>query len=238
MKRAMIVGATSGIGRELAKILSRNDYVVGVTGRREELLASLQAELPGPSHVQRTDLSQASQSIKQLEELAERMGGLDLLIICAGTGFINPDLAWEEERKTIEVNVSGFAAVANFGMRHFIEQHGGHLVAISSVAALRGSGVAPAYNASKAFVSNYMEGLRQKVFKQKLPVIVTDVKPGFVDTAMAQGEGLFWVASPEKAARQIYDAIRRQKPHIYVTRRWQLVGWILKVLPSRIYNRL
>ncbi|WP_316213472.1 MULTISPECIES: SDR family NAD(P)-dependent oxidoreductase [unclassified Bradyrhizobium] len=238
MKRAIIVGATSGIGRELAKVLSQNSYAVGLTGRREHLLASLQSELPGLSYIQRTDLSQPSESIEQLEGLAVQMGGLDLLIISAGTGVINSDLAWEGERDTINVNVSGFTAVASFGMRYFIKQGVGHLVAISSVAALRGSGAAPAYNASKAFVSNYVEGLRQKVSKLKLPIIVTDVKPGFVDTAMAKGEGLFWVAAPEKAARQIYNAICRQNSHVYVTRRWRVIGWVLKIMPASLYNRM
>ncbi|TRL30430.1 SDR family NAD(P)-dependent oxidoreductase [Methylosinus sporium] len=238
MKRAIIVGATSGIGRELAKILSQNGYAVGLTGRREHLLVSLQSELPGPSYLQRTDISQPSESIEQLEGLAVQMGGLDLLIISAGTGVINSDLAWDGERDKINVNVSGFTAVASFGIRYFIKQGVGHLVAISSVAALRGSGAAPAYNASKAFVSNYAEGLRQKVSKLKLPIIITDVKPGFVDTAMAKGEGLFWVASPEKAAQQIYNAICRQYSHVYVTRRWRVIGWVLKIMPARLYNRM
>ena len=74
-------------------------------------------------------------------------------------------------------------------------------------------GAAPAYNASKAFVSNYMEGLRQKVRKPNLPITVTDIQPGLVDTAMAQGEGLFRVAPPEKAARQIHEVIKRRRKH-------------------------
>ena len=113
----------------------------------------------------------------------------------------------------------------------------GHIVGISSVAAIRGSGNEPAYNASKAFQSNYLQGLRQKFHKLKLPVAVTDVQPGFVDTAMAQGEGLFWVAPPEKAAQQIFNSIRKRRKHVYVTRRWRLIAWLLKILPDSLYDR-
>src|SRR3546814_6308751 len=101
----------------------------------------------------------------------------------------------------------------NIGMQHCLAQGTGHLVAISSIAGLRGGGDAPAYNASKAFVSNYMEGLRQNMARRGLPIATTDVRPGFVDTAMAKGDGLFWVASPEKAANQNYGAIRARKSH-------------------------
>jgi len=103
---------------------------------------------------------------------------------------------------------------------------------------LRGSGATPAYNASKAFVSNYMEGLRQKVSKLKLPITVTDVQPGLVDTAMAQGEGLFWVAPPEKAARQIFDVIKSRRERAYVTKRWRAIAWLLKAVPDYIYNKM
>jgi short-subunit dehydrogenase len=82
----------------------------------------------------------------------------------------------------------------------------GHLVGISSIAALRGDRESPAYNASKAFESNYLKELRQKVRNSRLSIIITDVKPGFVDTAMAKGDGIFWAAPVEKAAVQIYNA--------------------------------
>jgi len=108
----------------------------------------------------------------------------------------------------------------------------------SSIAAIRGGGDAPAYNASKAFVSNYLEGLRQMAAKMKLPLTVTDIKPGFVDTVMAQGEGLFWVAPAEKAAKQILEAVEKKKDHAYVTKRWRLVAWVLKLLPGRLYCKI
>lgn len=237
MKRAIIVGASSGIGRELAKVLSRDGYTVGLTGRRVDLLSGLQRELSTPSLVKQMDVSQTSEAARLLEELIRELGGADLIVISAGVGFINLEFEWEKEKATIDTNVAGFAAMAHTAVSHFIQRSSGHLVGISSIAALRGSGATPAYNASKAFVSNYMEGLRHKVSKLKLPIIVTDVQPGLVDTAMAQGEGLFWVAPPEKAAQQIFGIIKSRRKHAYVTKRWRAIAWLLKVVPDRLYHK-
>ena len=238
MKKAIIIGASSGIGRELAKVLSQEGYTVGLTARRDWLLESLQGELKTESFIKRMDVTQIGEAMSELEELIHLMNGVDLIVINAGTGFINQELDWEKERITIDTNVVGFAALANIAIKHFVQRGSGHLVGISSIAAFRGNGGAPAYNASKAFMSNYLEGLRHKVSKLKLPITVTDIKPGFVDTAMAKGEGKFWVASPEKAARQIYDAIRRKKPHAYVTKRWRSIAWLLKTAPDFVYNKM
>jgi len=238
MKKAIVIGASSGIGKELARVLSQNGYAVGLTGRRVELLTALQNELSTESFVKPMDISQTDEAIRQLTELINEMNSVELVVISAGVGFINNEFEWEKEKATIETNVFGFAAVANVAVKHFLEQRAGHLVGISSIAALRGTGGAPAYNASKAFVSNYLEGLQQKCVKLKLPIVVTDVKPGFVDTTMAQGEGLFWVAPPEKAAQQIYKAIKVRKTHVYVTKRWRSIGVLLKLMPSSIYNKI
>jgi short-subunit dehydrogenase len=102
------------------------------------------------------------------------------------------------ENEAIKTNVTGFAALVNVAMHHFTEKGSGHLVGISSIAALRGGRKSPAYNASKAFESNYLEGLRQKVRKSGLPITITDIRAGFVNTAMAKGDGIFWAAEPEK----------------------------------------
>ena len=108
----------------------------------------------------------------------------------------------------------------------------------AAIAAIRGGDDAPAYNASKAFVSNYMEGLRKKAKKAGKEIYITDIQPGFVDTAMAQGDNLFWVASPEEAAQQIYNAIEKKKRRVYITRRWGIFAILLKVLPGFVYDRL
>ncbi len=191
MKKAIVLGASSGIGRELAKILSQNGYSVGVMARRTGLLEELRKEIGGDIFVREIDVSRIETAMDSFSSLISEMGGTDLVVISAGTGEINPDLEWSLENGTIRTNVLGFAAIVNVAMRHFIRNGSGHLVGISSIAALRGGRESPAYNASKAFESNYMEGLRQKIKRLRLPIAVTDVKPGFVKTAMAKGEGIF-----------------------------------------------
>jgi short-subunit dehydrogenase len=119
-------------------------------------------------------------------------------------------------------------------MGHFLEVGRGHLVGITSIAALRGGRLTPAYNASKAFESSYLGALRLKAIRAGVAVTVTEIQPGLVDTAMAQGENLFWLASPEKAARQIMRAIERKKKRAYVTRRWRLIAWFFKLAPDRL----
>ena len=103
---------------------------------------------------------------------------------------------------------------------------------------LRGSSNAPAYNATKAFQINYLEGLRQKATKLKIPIFVNDIRPGFVDTAMAKGEGQFWVTTIEKATNQILQAIKKKRKVVYITKRWKLVAAILKRIPQQIYDRM
>lgn len=238
MKKAIIIGASSGIGRELAKILSRNKYVVGVMARRVQLLDELGKEVEGTLFVQRIDVADIESAIETLAKFIKEMGGADPIVISTGTGEINDELGWPLENEAIKTNVSGFAALVNVAMHHFMEKGTGHLVGISSIAALRGGRESPAYNASKAFESNYLEGLRQKVRKSGLPITITDIKPGFVNTAMAKGEGIFWAAEPEKAAEQIYHVIKRRKSTAYVTRRWVLIAWLIRLLPGFIYERL
>jgi len=238
MKKAIIIGGTSGIGKELAKMFSQNDYVVGIVGRRSELFPELQKEIPTEVYFKCIDVAKTSEAMNLLGELIKEMGGVDVIVIGAGVGFINPNLNWEQEKETIDVNVSGFTAMANVAFKHFCKQGSGQVVGISSIAAIRGGGDSPAYNASKAFMSNYLEGLRQKTSKLKIPIVVTDIQPGFVNTAMAKGEGLFWVASPEKAAKQIFKAIKSKRKHAYITKRWRIVAWLLMIMPDWLYNKL
>jgi len=238
MKKAVIIGASSGIGKELSRVLAEEGYVLGLVARRVHLLEELAQSLPTQCYIRAIDVSAVPEAMRLLEELLFEMGGADLVIIGAGTGFVNPDLEWTKEKETIDVNVSGFAAMANVAFRHCCRRGSGHLVSISSISALRGSAEAPAYNASKAFISNYMQGLRQKSAKMRVPVRITDIQPGLVDTAMAKGEGLFWVQPPDKAARQILAIINSGRKHGYVTRRWRLIAWAVRVMPDFIYNRL
>lgn len=217
--------------------MADDGWSLGLAARRVERLAALVEGLgtrhPGRTFVHRAiDLIDPEASIATFEGLASELGGVDLVVVSSGVGHENAALDWPPEAETVEVNVAGFTAIAVAAMRHFEERGRGHFVGLSSLAALHGHGDAPAYGASKAYVSRYLQSLRHRVAARKLPVVVTDIQAGFVDTAMAKGEGLFWVATADEAARQIATAIRRKRRHAYVTRRWRLIAWLLRVLPD------
>lgn len=184
------------------------------------------------------DITQVDQAGQRLRSLIEEMGGVDLFVISSGVGYENPNLEWKPEADTIAVNVTGFTCMVNVAVQHLSMRKKGHLVGISSVAAIRGHGSAPAYGASKAFETSYLQAIRHRFAKSHLPVSVTIVHPGFVDTAMAKGEGLFWVAPVEKASRQIFRAIQKRKSDVYVTKRWRSISWLLRLLPDVIYHKL
>ncbi len=237
MKKAIIIGATSGIGKELALILAENNYKTGITGRRKNKLKELKESNPDKFIIKSFD-SATDDNSKKLTELTEELNGLDLLILSAGTGDINQNLDYKIEYETNLLNVVAFTEITIWAYKYFEKQGHGHLVTISSIAGLRGGRTAPSYNASKAFQINYIQGLKQKAAKLDKKIYITDIRPGFVDTDMSKGDNLFWVSSPKKAAKQIFKAIRKKKTVAYITKRWQLIAFIIKILPDFIYNRL
>jgi short-subunit dehydrogenase len=238
-KSAIIIGASSGIGKELAKVFSAKGFTVGLTARRTNLLEDLKKELPGKSFIKHMDLNDPDGSIKALKELIGEMGDVDIIVINSGVGHSNNMLEWEKEKPSIDVNVMGFTAMAVVATHYFIQRQKGQIVGISSVAAIKPFRLDPAYGASKAYISFYLRGLRNKFVHQGLrDVHVTDIKPGFVHTDLTKAnEGMFWVASPQKAAKQIYDAIISKKKEAFVTKRWRFIAFMMRILPDLIYNR-
>ena len=237
MRKIIIIGATSGIGRELAKIYAGEGNLVGVTGRRQELLYTLQLEYPNDIITQCFDVTEEDNTL-HLESLICKMGGMDLFVYNAGYGDISKEPNWNIDHRTVSTNVNGFMEMLHVAYRHFAAQGHGQIAVTSSIASARGSSQAPAYSASKAFQSNYMEGLYILFKKQKRPIYITDIQPGFVDTKMARATKTFWMASPEKAAKQIYNAIEQKKWRVYITHRWWLIAKIVRWMPDFIYHRI
>ena len=238
MKKAIVIGGTSGIGREVGKLLTENGYLVGILGRRTELLTEIEKENQKLYRIKNFDITEIEKIETKLTELTKEIGGIDLLILSSGMGDINENLNFAVEKRTIETNVLGFTCVSDWAFNYFEKQKFGHLVAISSIAGIRGSRQATAYNATKAYQINYLEGLRQKAKKLKMKIFITDIRPGFVNTEMAKGEGLFWVSPVEKASKQIYNAILNKKKIVYVTKRWRIIANILKRIPTFIYDKM
>ena len=235
-ERVIIVGASSGIGHEIACKYVKQGCKVGITGRRIELLQNLQRVAPEQVEIACFDVT-APGNIQEIQNLISQLGGLDLLIYCAGFGHPKNELDIASEVDTTRTNVNGFVEIASYAFNFFVEKGSGQIAVISSVAALRGNHLAPAYSASKAFLSNYAEGLNLKAQLLKKAIVVTDVRPGFVKTKPAT-HNQFWASSVEKAAGQICHAIEKKKRVVYISRRWQLVAWIYKFIPFWLYRRL
>ena len=230
LKRILILGATSGIGRGLAEHYASGGNMVAATGRRTELLDELQSKFPDNILTMPLDVTQLETLPDKLDELTDRLGGLDMVIVSSGTGDINPALDFAIERHAVETNVCGFTAAVDWAFNRFKSQGYGHLAAITSLGALVSEASAPAYNATKAYQANYLDALRGKAVRECKNIYVTDIRPGFVDTNMAKGDGLFWVAPVDKAVRQIVQAVERRKKIVYITRRWRLVAFVLRAM--------
>jgi short-subunit dehydrogenase len=235
----IIIGATSGIGRELAKLYAATGHRLGITGRRQELLESFQREFQATSFIATAcfDVT-GSENILHLEGLIDKLGGMDLLIYNSGFGDPSPELEWEIDKKTVGINVNGFIEIVNWSFRYCIKQGHGHIAATSSVASNRGNSFAPAYSASKAFISTYLEGLYIKSKRMGLPVFITDIQPGFVRTKEINVKGQFWVVPVKKAARQIFESINSKQFRAYVSRRWWLVAKLMRAAPGFLYSKI
>jgi short-subunit dehydrogenase len=236
-RTAVIIGASSGIGEALAPQLNHEGWRLGLLARRLDRLDALRQTLAPGTVVRRIDVTQ-DDAPAIFDHFLDELGGVDLVIISAGAGHNNRDLNAELDVDTVTVNVLGFMKAAQVAVRHFLRRGHGHLVGISSIAALRGNGAGAAYAASKAFQSVYLDGLRDLVRQSGLPIVVTEVQPGAVDTAMLKPERplpsvarRLLVASPAIAAQQIMRAVRRRAKHAYITRRYALVAFVLRRLP-------
>lgn len=236
-KKVIIIGATSGIGKELASIYASKEYFVGITGRRNDLLVSLQKKYPKNIVIECFDVTQ-KENIPHLQSLIQQLDGLDILIYNSGVGEVSNELDWDIEKRTTDVNVNGFVEIVCYAFNYLANQGYGQIACTSSIASIRGNSHAPAYSASKAFESTYMEGLYFKAKKLKKDIAITDIQPGFVDTGLAIGDGKFWVAPPKKAAEQMYHAIKLKRKRVYITKRWWLIANILKFLPNFIYGKV
>ena len=232
-KNALIIGASSGIGKELSKLLVADGYKVVITGRREKLLLEIKATNPEMFIVKLHDVTDLVACETLIETVKEELKTIDLIVYSSGVGEPNYKLEWEKEWPTLQTNVLAATKIYGLAYQIFKEQGFGHLVGISSIASIRGNRHVPAYFASKAYQANYLESLWMKGKRSKAAIYVTDIQPGFVDTAMALGD-TFWMASLEKATQQIYSAIKNKKRKVYVTKRWKLVAFVLKIVPAQL----
>ncbi|MCF6213170.1 MAG: SDR family NAD(P)-dependent oxidoreductase [Flavobacteriaceae bacterium] len=232
-KHAVVFGATSGIGKELSKLLVADGYKVLITGRRQEKLEELKSENPQQYIIKKHDVTDIESSDIVFKEIVDTLKTIDLVVYSSGVGGPNYNLEWPIEYNTIATNVLGATKIFGLSYNFFKKQGYGHLVGISSIAGIRGNRHVPCYFASKAFMNSYLESLWMKAKRTKnANITVTDIVPGFVETKMATGN-TFWKASLEKGTKQIFTAIKKKRKKAYITRRWRLVAILLRILPAK-----
>ena len=235
-KNAIIFGATSGIGKELAKLLVNDGYNVLITGRRLEKLKEIQTTNPEKYKIKQNDITNIDACGKLFEVLPSIFDKIDLIVVNSGTGAANYKLEWEVGLTTINTNVLGNTRMFQLAYNYFNTQGFGHLVGVTSIASIRGNRHVPDYFASKAFQASYLESLWMKANRSKKDIVITNILPGYVDTKMATGN-TFWKAPLDKATKQIFTAIKRKKKKAYITKRWRLVALFLKITPASLVNR-
>ena len=238
MKRIIIIGATSGIGYEIAQQYIQKGYQVGVAGRRKERLESLRAIAPTQVHIQPIDVTE-EEAPKQLLALIDKLGGMDIFLHCAGIGHQNRCLKQAIEMDTIETNVKGFTRMVLAAYHYFSGHGGGHIAVISSIAGTKGLGVAPSYSATKCFQNCYIDALAQLSRIEQRPISFTDIRPGFVRTALLN-DGLHYpmCLSPQYAARLIVEAIDHRMRRAIIDWRYAILVFFWRLIPNWLWERL
>jgi short-subunit dehydrogenase len=237
MKKVMIIGATSGIGKSIATTFASKGWLVAATGRRQSLLAELQQDFPNQIVTKAFDITDAGNTAN-IDALIEMLGDLDVFVYCAGRISFTKTPVWEIDSSIINLNVSAFAKCTGHVFHYFVKKGGGQIAVISSIAALRGGASAPAYNASKAFESSFAEGLNLQAMVLQKPIIVTDIKPGYVNTTMGSGAKKFWEIPVDLAANQIVNSIILKKRSVVITKKWIIIALMIKYLPGALFRKI
>lgn len=237
MKRIVIVGATSGLGLEVARLCIGAGWLVGAAGRNAEALAQLKALAPGQVETAEIDVTHED-APQRLAELAGRLGGMDIYFHTSGIGKRNPELNPGTELAILRTNGEGFMRMVTAAFGWFRSHGGGHIAVISSVAGTRGLGAAPAYSATKRMQSTYIDALAQYAHMEKLPIRFTDIRPGFVATPLLAGNRYPMLMQPGPVAERIFRAIRRRRRRIVIDWRYALLVFLWRLIPAWLWERL
>jgi len=243
-KRAIIVGASSGLGAAMARELAKQGYLLALLARREDKLDALCKEINAGDVEPKAffyvhDVTYFDSIPALFQQVTREIGGLDLFVYTAGhqESMTFEEYDFVKDKAMIDVNLLGAIAWLGQAALRFERAKSGHIVGISSISGDRGRRLNPGYNTSKAALTTYLEALRNRV--ARYGVTVTTVKPGFMDTdLLVHASRAMWVVSPESAASQIWTAIRRKKQTVYVPKRWRFFMLIIRSIPSVIFRRL
>ena len=235
--RIIIIGATSGIGREVAKLYIAQGWQVGVAGRRAEELETLRKEAPEQVSTQVLDVT-LEDAPYRLQSLIDKVGGMDLFLLSSGIGKQNPTLTPDIELRTAATNVEGFIRLTTAAYHYFEKQGYGHIAAISSIAGVKGLGIAPAYSATKRFQNTYLDALDQLSRMNGLNIRFTDIRPGFVATPLLKDDNYPLLMKAPQVATSIVKAISKKKRIVVIDWRYRILVFFWKLIPHWIWVRL
>ena len=256
-KRAIVMGATSGIGQEVARLLAANGYEVGIAGRRKERLVQMAQATPGIVTHRQIDVTKED-APTELYKLIEELGGMDLYFHSSGIGWENVALDADKELKTVETNGVGFVRMVSAAYNWFAEQRAdeakqraegdeqragdkerkARIACITSIARTRGLGAAPAYSATKRMQAHYLECLSQQARMRHLNIGITDIRPGFVATDLIAGNHFPLQLKTEDVARTIVRAIERGSEVVTIDWRYRLLVAAWQLIPRWLWVRL
>lgn len=237
MKRIIIVGATSGIGYEVAKEFLEEGWKIGIAGRRKQALADFKTLYPDRIETQVLDVT-ATDAVENLSLLIEKMGGMDLFFLSSGIGSQNLQLDPAIELNTAETNVTGFIRMVSAAFNYFKQNRKGHIAVISSIAGTKGLGIAPAYSATKRFQNTYIEALSQLSHLEKLHIRFTDIRPGFVATELLKNGKYPMLMNANSVAKHIVHALKCEKRTVVIDFRYAVLVFFWRLIPRRIWEVL
>lgn len=239
MKRAIIIGASSGMGKEVSKLLLADGWQIGIAARRTEALEELLKTKPEAVVTASIDVMQED-APQSLEQLITDNGGMDLFFLASGIGKQNPNLDSEIELRTVATNGMGFTRMVDTAFNWFASHGGkGHIAVISSIAGVKGLGMAPSYSATKAFQNTYIEALQQLAHMRHLDITFTDIRPGFVKTDLLNdGKNYTLLMNKEKVSREIFNAIKQQRNVKIIDWRYGILVFFWRLIPRWLWVRL
>lgn len=236
-KKIIIMGATSGIGLEVARLFHQQGHIIAIAGRRMDNLQRISTELANCPYAQ-IDVTD-TQAPTRLQELIEDLGGMDIYLHVSGIGKQNRQLDTDVELATVETNALGFTRLVNHAWHYFRTQDSGHIAAVSSIAGTKGLGAAPSYSATKRYCNTYLEALAQLANMQGLNIHFTDIRPGFVNTELLSSSFHYpTMMQPVPVAHQIVKGIISRKRTVTIDWRFRLLVFFWRLIPSCLWVRL
>ena len=238
MSNIVIIGASSGMGLEVAKLLLAEGHSLGVAARRDDRLQALKQLAPDRVVTATIDVT-AEDAATRLRALIDGLGGMDLFFYASGIGKQNRELTPDIELNTVNTNGMGFTRMVGEAYRYFAEKGEGHIAAITSIAGTKGLGPAPSYSATKAMQNTYLQALEQQANARGLIIRFTDIRPGFVDTDLLKGDFHYpMMLKPEKVARQIVKAIHNKRHIKVIDWKYAIMTALWRRIPRPLWRNL